>query len=164
MKNNYKNLYVFNPDTNAPVPAEDWLKDADPTRAQLFGFKSGDGILLMTKSPIAHDVTFDEAQKLAADFSVEGTDLKFRCITRREVIDYQDALDEGLTDLVKAIGGDVSYGWIWTSERDAKDGWFARRDYATTAWSFYSTYGTLHTNYVYNANRCQAVSFYPTQS
>ena len=83
MKNNYKNLYVFNPDTNTPVPAEDWLKDADPTRAQLFGFKSGDGILLMTKSPIAYGVTFDEAQKLAANFSIKGTDLKFRCITRR---------------------------------------------------------------------------------
>lgn len=163
MKNNYKNLYVFNPDTNTQVPAEDWLKDADPTRAQLFGFKSGDGILLMTKSPIAEDVTFDEAQKLAADFSVEGTDLKFRCITRREVIDYQDALDEGLTDLVKAIGGDASYGWIWTSERDSKDGWFARRNSAYYAWFFYSTYGTLSTNNVNSAGRCQAVSFYPTQ-
>lgn len=164
MKNNYKNLYVFNPDTNTPVQAEDWLKDADPTRAQLFGFKSGDGILLMTKNPISYDVTFDEAQKLAADFSIEGKDLKFRCITRREVIDYQDALDEGLTDLVKAIGGDASYGWIWTSERDAKDGWFARRNGATTAWLFYSAYGSLHLSYVGSANRCQAVSFYPTQS
>lgn len=164
MKNNYKNLYVFNPDTNAPVPAEDWLKDADPTRAQLFGFKSGDGILLMTKSPIAYDVTFDKAQKLAADFSVEGTDLKFRCITRREVIDYQDALDEGLTDLVKAIGGDASYGWIWTSERDAKDGWFARRNTANYAWFFYSTDGNLLNGYVFSAYRCQAVSFYPTES
>ena len=164
MKNNYKNLYVFNPDTNTPVPAEDWLKDADPTRAQLFGFKSGDGILLMTKSPIAYGVTFDEAQKLAANFSIKGTDLKFRCITRREVIDYQYALDEGLTDLVKAIGGDVSYGWIWTSERDAKDGWFARRSNAYTAWFFHSTYGTLNASYVSYAFRCQAVSFYPTQS
>ena len=164
MKNNYKNLYVFNPDTNAPVPAEDWLKDADPTRAQLFGFKSGDGVLLMTKSPIAHDVTFDEAQKLAADFSIEGKDLKFRCITRREVIDYQDALDEGLTDLVKAIGSDASYGWIWTSERDAKDGWFARRSGAINAWAFYSTGGYLSIIYVSHAFRCQAVSFYPTES
>ena len=164
MKNNYKNLYVFNPDTNAPVPAEDWLKEADPTRAQLFGFKSGDGILLMTKKPIANNVTFDEAQKLAADFSVEGADLKFRCITRREVIDYQDALDEGLTDLVKAIGGDTSYGWIWTSERDAKDGWFARRYLANYAWYFYSSIGTLNHSSVSNAYRCQAVSFYPTES
>lgn len=159
-----KNLYVYNPDTGKPVPAKEWLKDADPTRAQLFGFKSGDGVLLMTKSPIAHDVTFDEAQKLAADFSIEGKDLKFRCITRREVIDYQDALDEGLLDLVKAIGGDASYGWIWTSERDAKDGWFARRTNATTAWFFYSTGGNLNISGVGNAYRCQAVSFYPTES
>ena len=159
-----KNLYVYNPDTGKPVPAKEWLKDADPTRAQLFGFRSGDGVLLMTKKPIAYDVTFDEAQKLAADFSIEGKDLKFRCITRREVVDYQDALDEGLLDLVKAIGGDTSYGWIWTSERDAKDGWFARRNTANAAWNFYSTSGSLYNGYVNNAHRCQAVSFYPTES
>ena len=159
-----KNLYVYNPDTNAPVPAEEWLKEKDPTRAQLFGFKSGDGVLLMTKKPVAIDVTFEEAQKLAADFSIEGADLKFRCITRREVIDYQDALDEGLLDLVKAIGGDTSYDWIWTSERDAKDGWFARRYNAGNAWYFNSTSGTLNFNSVNGAFRCQAVSFYPTES
>lgn len=67
-----KNLYVYNPDTGALTPAKDWMKEKDPTRAQLFGFRSGDGVLLMTKNPIAHDVTFDEAQKLAADFSIEG--------------------------------------------------------------------------------------------
>lgn len=159
-----KNLYVYNPDTGALTPAKDWMKEKDPTRAQLFGFRSGDGVLLMTKNPIAYDVTFEEAQKLAADFSVEGTDLKFRCITRREVIDYQDALDEGLLDLVKAIGGDTSYGWIWTGERDAKDGWFARRYIANHAWYFSSTSGNLINSGVSNANRCQAVSFYPTQS
>ena len=159
-----KNLYVYNPDTGKPVPAKEWLKDADPTRAQLFGFRSGDGVLLMTKKPIAYDVTFDEAQKLAADFSIEGKDLKFRCITRREVVDYQDALDEGLLDLVKAIGGDTSYGWIWTSERDAKDGWFARRSSAYYAWYFISTGGYLNGYNVNIAYRCQAVSFYPTES
>lgn len=159
-----KNLYVYNPDTGALTPAKDWMKEKDPTRAQLFGFRSGDGVLLMTKNPIAHDVTFDEAQKLAADFSIEGKDLKFRCITRREVIDYQDALDEGLLDLVKAIGGDTSYDWIWTGERDAKDSWFARRHYANGAWTFYSTSGSLNNNNVYYDYRCQAVSFYPTES
>lgn len=159
-----KNLYVYNPDTGALTPAKDWMKEKDPTRAQLFGFRSGDGVLLMTKNPISYDATFEEAQKLAADFSIEGKDLKFRCITRREVIDYQDALDEGLLDLVKAIGGDTSYGWIWTSERDAKDGWFARRYNASTAWPFSSTNGALTNNGVYGAYRCQAVSFYPTES
>lgn len=158
MENTYKNLYVCNPGTGSIVPAREWLKEEDPTRAQLFGFKSGDGVLLMTKSPIAYDVTFDEAQKLAADFSVEGKDLKFRCITRREVIDYQDALDEGLLDLVKAIGGDASYGWIWTGERDAKDGWFARRYYVNGAWFFSGNYGNLGNHNVYNRYRCQAVT------
>ena len=151
-----KELYVFNPDTKSIVPAEQWLEDADPKRAQLFGFKSGDGVLLMMKNPIT-ECSFAEAQKKAAKFKYEGTDMEFRCMTRREVIDYQDALDGGLLDLVKAIGGNVS-GWIWTSERDAEDGWFARRYYVNSAWSFDSTNGALDTNYVDGAYRCQAVT------
>ena len=158
-----KNLYVFNPDTGVPVPAEEWLKEEGPTRAQLFGFRSEKGVLLMTKKPIGKGVTFEGAQTLAANFSFEGKDWKVRCITRREVIDFQDALDEGLLDLVKAIGGELD-GWIWTSERDAKDGWFARRGYANSAWLFYSALGNLSYDGVNNAFRCQAVSFYPTES
>ena len=153
-----KSLYVFNPDTKSIVPAEQWLKEPDPTRAQLFGFKSGDGVLLMTKTPIAYDVTFDKAQALAAKYRYEDTGMEFRCITRREVIDYQDALDDGLLDLVKAIGGETEYGWIWTSEADRKDGWFARRSYVSNAWYFYSAYGSLYSNSVNSAFRCQAVT------
>lgn len=151
-----KNFYVFNPDTDSLVPAEEWLKEKDPTRAQLFGFRTEKGVLLMTKNPISYRATFEEAQALAANFSYEGKDWKFRCITRREVIDYQDALDEGLRDLVEAIGGDVE-GWIWTSERDAKDDWFARRYYANGAWIFNGTTGLISSSYVGNALRCQAV-------
>lgn len=153
-----KSLYVFNPDTKSIVPAEQWLKEPDPTRAQLFGFKSGDGVLLMTKTPIAYNVTFDKAQALAAKYRYEDTGMEFRCITRREVNDYQDALDDGLLDLVKAIGGETEWGWIWTSEADRKDGWFARRNSVGYAWIFYSTYGYLNHYYVINAYRCQAVT------
>ena len=155
-----KNLYVFNPDTDRLVPAEEWMKEDDPTRAQLFGFRTEKGVLLMTKNPISYRATFEEAQALAANFSYEGKDWKFRCITRREVIDYQDALDEGLLDLVEAIGGDVD-GWIWTSERDAKDGWFARRYSAYYAWVFYGISGTIYSYYVSHAYRCQAVLLLP---
>ena len=158
-----KNLYVFNPDTGSIVPADEWLKESDPTRATLFGFKSGDGVLLMTKTPIGYRETFQEAQEHAGRFYYEGHDWKFRCMTRREVIDYQDALDEGLRDLVEAIGGDVD-GWIWTSDADSKDGWFARRSNATSAYFFNGTYGTLHSISVYNALRCQAVTLLPTES
>ena len=152
-----KNLYVFDLDTDRLVPAEEWMKEEDPTRAQLFGFRTEKGVLLMTKKPIGKGVTFEGAQTLAANFSFEGKDWKFRCITRREVIDFQDALDEGLLDLVKAIGGELD-GWIWTSERDAKDGWFARRHTANSAWLFSSTSGTLSTSGVGSAIRCQAVT------
>ena len=158
-----KNLYVFDLDTDRLVPAEEWMKEEDPTRAQLFGFRTEKGVLLMTKKPIGKGVTFEGAQTLAANFSFEGKDWKFRCITRREVIDFQDALDEGLLDLVKAIGGELD-GWIWTSERDAKDGWFARRYSANFAWFFNSSGGSLYGGGVGYAVRCQAVSFYPTES
>lgn len=151
-----KNLYVFDLDTDRLVPAEEWMKEEDPTRAQLFGFRTEKGVLLMTKKPIGKGVTFEGAQALAANFSFEGKDWKFRCITRREVIDFQDALDEGLLDLVKAIGGELD-GWIWTSERDAKDGWFARRYNASYAWLFNGTYGSINASNVASAARCQAV-------
>lgn len=151
-----KNLYVFDLDTDRLVPAEEWMKEEDPTRAQLFGFRTEKGVLLMTKKPIGKGVTFEGAQALAANFSFEGKDWKFRCITRREVIDFQDALDEGLQDLVEAIGGELE-GWIWTSERDAKDGWFARGCSANYAWSFTGTNGSINSSNVNNAFRCQAV-------
>lgn len=158
-----KNLYVFDLDTDRLVPAEEWLKEEDPTRAQLFGFRTEKGVLLMTKKSIGNGVTFEGAQTLAANFSFEGKDWKFRCITRREVIDFQDALDEGLLEVVKAIGGELD-GWIWTSERDAKDGWFARRYNATTAWLFSGTSGYLHTTYVYSSLRCRAVTLLPDRN
>ena len=160
-----KNLYVFNPDTGSLVPAEEWLKDGDPTRAQFVGFRSGDGILLMTKNPIGYHETFQEAQEHAGRFCYDGPDWKcydgydwkFRCMTRREVIDYQDALDEGLRDLIEAIGGDID-GWTWTSDADSKDGWFARRYGAYGAWFFYGGNGALGGTSVYYASRCRAVT------
>lgn len=158
-----KNLYVFNPDTGVPVPAEEWLKEEDPTRAQFFGFRSVDGILLMTKNPIGYRETFQEAQEHAGRFYYEGHDWKFRCMTRREVIDYQDALDEGLRDLIEAIGGDID-GWIWTSDADSKDRWFARRSNASYAYTFNGTNGALYTRNVSIAFRCQAVTLLPTES
>jgi hypothetical protein len=150
-----ENLYVFNPDTKKFVPAKEWLKDPDPTRAQLVGFRSGDGILAWAKKSLG-DLTFDAAQRVAATFKVDGIDAQFRCPTRREIIDYQDALDNELDRLLDEIGGESS-GWAWTCES-----WFARRNSANGAWFYGATGGYLHNaSVVYNAYRCQAVALLP---
>ena len=146
-----KDLYVFNPDIKRFVPAEEWLKDPDPTRAQLVGFPSDDRLLVWAKKSLGN-FTFEEAQKAAEAFKVDGIDAEFRCPTRREVIDYQDALDNELDVLLDKIGGESS-GWTWTSES-----WFARRFNASSAWYYVATLGYIYTNYVLNAYRCQAVA------
>jgi hypothetical protein len=118
-----ENLYAYNPDTKSFVPAEEWLKDADPARTPLVGIKSGAGILAITKSDCGR-YEFQEAQEKTAKIRVEGIDKDFRLPTRREVLDIQDAQDAqfNLNDLLSKVGGYPLEGWYWTSEL-----WFARR-------------------------------------
>ena len=149
-----ENLYVFNPDTKKFVPAKEWLKDPDPARAQLVGFRSGDGILAWAKKSLGN-LTFDAAQRVAATFKVDGIDAEFRCPTRREIIDYQDALDDELDILLDTIGGESS-GWTWTCES-----WFARRYYASYAWIYCAALGYFISSSVGGAYRCQAVALLP---
>ena len=149
-----ENLYVFNPDTKKFVPAKEWLKDPDPARAQLVGFRSGDGILAWAKKSLGN-LTFDAAQRVAATFKVDGIDAEFRCPTRREIIDYQDALDDELDLLLDTIGGESS-GWTWTRES-----WFARRYSAYNAWFYGAAGGGISDLNVSSANRCQAVALLP---
>lgn len=151
-----ENLYAYNPDTKSFVPAEEWLKDADPARTPLVGIKSGAGILAITKSDCGR-YEFQEAQKKMAKIRVEGIDKEFRLPNRREVLDIQDAQDAqfNLNDLLNRVGGDPLEGWYWTSEL-----WFARRSNANYAWFFSGTSGTLLTNSVNNALRCRAVTLF----
>ena len=152
-----KNLYVFNPDSLTFVPAEWWLEQDDPTRAQLVGIKTQRGMLVLEKKNLG-DHSFAKAQEVARNHKVKNFDHEFRCPTRRDVLDIQDAIDDGLHDLFSAIGGDSLIGdWCWTCEKLSEDGWFARRYGASNAWSFYATYGILNNIYVGFACRCQAV-------
>lgn len=151
-----ENLFAYNPDTKSFVPAEEWLKDADPTRTPLVGIKSGAGILAIMKSDFGR-YEFEEAQKKAAKLRMEGIDKEFRLPTRREVIDIQDAQDAelGLNDLLEKVGGGALEGWHWTSEL-----WFARRSNAYYAWIFSGTSGNLTSTNVAYALRCRAVTLF----
>ena len=148
--------YIINPDNNKPVSIEDWRKDKNPIRAQLLAVETDDGhLLVLSKSYLPGLHEFDEAQRAAADFKpLEG--VTFRCPTRKECIDLYDARFQGLDEAVKLTGGDfcnrTDGNWFWTAERDADP------RYATYAWIFYGYGGTLNNGYVYNANRCQAVT------
>ena len=148
--------YIINPDNNKPVPIEDWRKDENPTRAQLLAVETDDGhLLVLSKSYLPGLHEFDEAQKVAADFKpLEG--VTFRCPARKECIDLYDARFQGLDEAVKLTGGDfcnrTDGNWFWTAERDADP------NYAHTAWFFYGNSGTLSSNGVTNAIRCQAVT------
>lgn len=148
--------YIINPDNNKPVPIEDWRKDKNPTRAQLLAVETDDGhLLVLSKSYLPGLHEFDEAQKTAADFEpLEG--VTFRCPTRKECIDLYDARFQGLDEAVKLTGGDfcnrTDSNWFWTAERDADP------RYASNAWYFGGSSGTLSNAYVNFANRCQAVT------
>lgn len=152
-----KNLYVFNPDSLTFVPAEWWLEQDDPTRAQLVGIKTQRGMLVLEKKNLG-DHSFAKAQEVARNHKVKNFDHEFRCPTRRDVLDIQDAIDDGLHDLFSAIGGDfLIEDWCWTCEKLSEDGWFARRSSVFYAWSFFATYGYIANYFVNGAFRCQAV-------
>ena len=153
-----KNLYVFNPDSLSFVPAEWWLNQKDPFRAELVGIKTERGMLVLEKRDLG-DYDFEKAQEVAKAFKVDGFDHEFRCPTRREVLDIQDAIDDELHELFRAIGGDTLIGdWCWTCERFSEIGWLSRRYYVNSGWYFSGGSGTLGTNPVNYACRCQAVT------
>lgn len=147
--------YIVNPDNNKLVSIEDWRKEEDPTRAQLLAVETDDDhLLVMSKSFLPGEFTFEEAQEAAAAFRpMEG--ITFRCPTRKECIDLYDArFKGGLDEAVKLTGGEFGKPgrWFWTCERDADP------NYAYYGWSFTGTYGYLNANGVAYAYRCQAVT------
>ena len=142
-------IYIINPDNGKPVTIEDWRKDADPKRAQLLAIETDeDHLLLMRKSYLPGEHTFEEAQKACAGFITPefgSTNITFRCPTRKECIDIYDARFQGLDEAIELTGGDYAKRgrWHWTSERDSDP------KYANDAWFSGGYSGYLHYNYMY---------------
>lgn len=128
-------IYIINPDTNKPVSIEDWRKEDDPTRAQLLAIETEDGrLLIMSKSYLPGEYTFEEAQKACASFHpLDG--IPFRAPSRRECIDIYDARFQGLDEAIELTGGDYAKRgrYHWTGDRDTDP------NYDNIAW--YSTGG-----------------------
>ena len=136
-------INIINPDNGKPVTIEDWRKDADPKRAQLLAIETDDDhLLLMRKSYLPGDHTFEEAQKACASFitpELGSTNITFRCPTRKECIDIYDARFQGLDEAIELTGGDYAKRgrWHWTSERDSDP------KYAYGAWGSGGNLGYL---------------------
>ena len=142
-----KSLFIFHPDTLKFVPAEEWLKDPDPKRAQLVGILTPYYLLVMAKNPVG-EFTFNEAQEAAKAFKVEGFDHEFRCPRRNEFNYIYDARFEGLDELMDAIGGKSHLGYRWTCEIDP---WSSSRLIAYGAWLSYGYGGYALSNGMYSA-------------
>ena len=144
-------IYIINPDNGKPVTIEDWRKDADPKRAQLLAIETDeDHLLLMRKSYLPGEHTFEEAQKACAGFITPefgSTNITFRCPTRKECIDIYDARFQGLDEAIELTGGDYAKRgrWHWTSERDSDP------KYANRAWFSNGSNGCLNYNNVFNS-------------
>ena len=140
-------IYIINPDTNKPVSIDDWRKDENPTRAQLLAIETEDGhLLIMSKSYLPGEYTFDDAQKACAYFHpLEG--IPFRAPSRKECLDIYDARFQGLDEAIKLTGGDYAKRghYHWTGDRDTDP------SYANVAWYSFGGLGTIG-----NINMCSA--------
>lgn len=125
--------YIINPDTQKPVPVEEWAKDTNPTRAELLLVDTGEKRILMRKAFLpCGEVKFDKAQKECAAYKpFPESPFTFHAPTRKETLDLYDArFLGGLDEAVRLTGGDFgkSGGWYWTCEEDADP------DFANYAW------------------------------
>ena len=132
-------IYIINPDTNKPVSIDDWRKEDDPTRAQLLAIEVEDGnLLIMSKSYLPGEYTFEEAQKACAAFKpIEG--ITFRSPSRKECLDIYDARFQGLDEAIKLTRGDYAKRGRsnWTGDRDTDP------NYAGVAWYSFGGIGYL---------------------
>lgn len=140
--------YIINPDNNKPVTIDKWRKESDPTRAQLLAIETEDGhLLVMSKSYLPGEFTFEEAQKACAAFITASTPngINFRCPTRKECIDIYDARFQGLDEAIELTGGDYAKRgrYHWTGDRDADP------NYANLAWCSYGYSGYLYSSGMY---------------
>lgn len=152
--------YIINPDNNKPVSIEDWSKEADPTRAEILLIETDSARLLMRKSYLPGEHTFDEAQKACAAFHPAGMDgITFRCPTCKECIDIYDARHIGdLDKAIKLTGGDYAKRsrYHWTADRDVDP------DFAYYAWYSSGSGGCMSSNYMYGTNLAVPVALLTT--
>ena len=142
--------YIINPDNNKPVTIDEWRKESDPTRAQLLAIETDDAhLLVMSKSYLPGEFTFEEAQKACAAFITASTPngINFRCPTRKECIDIYDARFQGLDEAIKLTGGDYAKRgrYHWTGDRDADP------NYASNAWYSSGSGGILGSNDLFSS-------------
>lgn len=140
-------IYIINPDNNKPVTIDDWSKDANPTRAQLLAIETEDGrLLIMSKSYLPGQHTFDDAQKACAAFHPLES-ITFRAPSRKECIDIYDARFQGLDEAIKLTGGDYAQRgrYHWTGDRNTDP------KYAGNAWCSYSGNGYLRNSGMYHS-------------
>ena len=153
--------YVINPDTQKPVPIEEWAKDADPTRAELLLVDTGEKRILVRKAFLPEgEVDFNRAQELCAAYRpFPESPFTFRAPTRKECIDLYDArFLGGLDEAVKLTGGNYGHKgkWFWTCERDADPA------FASVAWCSSGNLGSLVSAYLCNANLALPVALLTT--
>lgn len=113
MKNNIENgIYI--PDENHRLhPIDEWMQREDPTTAQTVVLVTDFGMLEIAKKDLPGRFNFEGAQKAAAEYR-EG----FRCPTRHEAIEMNDARFLGLNEAFEKIGGQLATSLYWTSDVD----------------------------------------------
>jgi len=153
--------YIINPDTQKPVPVEEWAKDTNPTRAELLLVDTGEKRILMRKAFLpCGEVEFDKAQKECAAYKpFPESPFTFRAPTRKETLDLYDArFLGGLDEAVRLTGGDFgkSGGGDWTCEEDADP------DFAYSAWYSGGSVGCLYSGNLYDANLALPVALLTT--
>lgn len=153
--------YIINPDTQKPVPVEEWAKDTDPTRAELLLVDTGEKRILMRKAFLpCGEVKFDKAQEECAAYKpFPESPFTFRAPTRKETLDLYDArFLGGLDEAVRLTGGDFgkSGRWYWTCEKDADP------DCDYGAWYSLGSVGCLDGSYLYSTYRALPVALLTT--
>lgn len=142
-------VYIISPDTGNRVSIDEWRKEKDPTRASVIAIDTDDEhTLLMRKSYLPGEYTFEEAQDACARFiepELDATGIVFRCPTRKECIDLYDARFQGLDEAVKLIGGDFATigRRHWTCERDADPRYGASYAWYSIGYYGYASYSVM---------------------
>ena len=138
---NKMNLYVINPDNGKQTPADEWLKEANPERAELVAIDQGQGTLLVFSKNHLPELCIPEKAKPSANRyhpAVPGFEkVRFRNPTRKDCIDIYDAIVGGLDQILEILDGNRAKSYLpnWTSDIKRRDEpWY---------WSFYIQFGTL---------------------
>lgn len=112
--------YIIDPRNGHLCTIEEWLKEPDPTIAELVCISgSMTGHILMHKNLLRDEngiikCTWDKACELVEHLEIAST-----LPTRHQCIDIYDARFSGLGEALELIGGDPLTGyWIWTGEED----------------------------------------------